>query len=113
MTLIDRERALSHPFANEQYDKKHADEHFIMGFEDYKEWLEDLPTVEAIPKDQYKVRLKADMVAMLEEIQLEIEELEKPHCHNASHADGCVSKWKVEGVIQQKINALKENKGNE
>ena len=66
--------------------------------------------VEAIPKDQYEARLKSDMVAMLEEIQLEIEELEKPHCHNASHADGCVSKWRVEGVIQEKINALKENK---
>jgi hypothetical protein len=49
-----------------------------------------------------------DTVAwMFRELQLEIEELEKPHCHNASHADGCVSKWKVEGVIQQKINALK------
>lgn len=54
----------------------------------------------------YKDR-KVEKLAMLEEIQLEIEGLEKPHCHNASHADGCVSKWKVEGVIQQKINALK------
>jgi hypothetical protein len=34
------------------------------------------PTVEAIPKDQYEQRLKADMVAMLTEIQLEIEELD-------------------------------------
>ena len=58
--------------------------------------------------DQYENRLKADMVAMFKELQLEIEKLEKPHCHNASHADGCVSKWKVEGVIQQKIDKLKE-----
>lgn len=57
----------------------------------------------------YDESLKNDMVAMLTELQLEIEELEKPRCHNASHADGCVSKWKVEGVIQQKINSLKEN----
>ena len=70
--------------------------------------VEHIPAVEAIPKDQYETRLKADMVVMLTEIQLEIEELEKPHCHNASHADGCVSKWRVEGVIQQKINALEE-----
>ena len=67
------------------------------------------PLVEAIPKADYEARLKADMVAMLTEISLEIEELEKPRCHSASHADGCVSKWKVEGVIQQKINKLKEN----
>ena len=63
----------------------------------------------AISKADYKNRLKADMVAMLTEIQLEIEEFEKPHCHNASHADGCVSKWKVEGVIQQKISDLRGN----
>ena len=105
MALIDREQALSHPFANGQYDKEHADEHFIMGFEDYKEWLEDLPTVEAIPKadiqkalkegskdisenvlaivrenyipkDQYEARLKADLEAILVELQLEIEKLD-------------------------------------
>lgn len=64
-------------------------------------------TKAVFPKDQYEARLKADMVAMLTEISLEIEELEKPRCHSASHADGCVSKWKVEGVIQQKINELK------
>lgn len=55
----------------------------------------------------YETRLKADMVAMLTELQKEIEELEKPRCHNATHADGCVTKWKVEGVIQQKIDKLK------
>ena len=67
-----------------------------------------LREVEAIPKADYETRLKADMVAMLEELQLKIEELEKPHCHNASHAKGCADKWRVEGLIQQKINALKE-----
>ena len=34
-----------------------------------------LREVEAIPKDQYEARLKADMVAMLEELQVEIEEM--------------------------------------
>lgn len=38
----------------------------------------DCPLVEAIPKDQYEARLKADMVAILTEIQLEIEELNTP-----------------------------------
>ena len=61
-------------------------------------------TVEAIPKDQYENRLKADMVAMLTEIQLEIEE--------ASNEEG---DWIfAEGekfcskLIQQKIDKLKE-----
>ena len=45
MKLIDREKALSHPFANGQYDHKNANRDFIRGFESYKEWLEDLPTI--------------------------------------------------------------------
>lgn len=56
------------------------------------------PLVEAIPKDQYEARLKADMVAMLTEIQLEIEELDTPN--NGSAYIDCVE------IIQQKINAL-------
>lgn len=46
---IDRDIALSHPFANGQYDKENANEHFIFGYEGYKEWLEQLPTIEAEP----------------------------------------------------------------
>ncbi len=45
---IDRDIALSHPFANGQYDKENANEHFIFGYEGYKEWLEQLPTVDAV-----------------------------------------------------------------
>jgi FtsZ-binding cell division protein ZapB len=61
--------------------------------------IEDTPTIEAIPKDQYEARLKADMVAMLTEIQLEIEELDTPN--NGSAYMDCVE------IIQQKIDALK------
>lgn len=46
---IDRDIALSHPFANGQYDKENANEHLIFGYEGYKEWLEQLPTVDAEP----------------------------------------------------------------
>lgn len=60
------------------------------------------PLVEAISKDQYEARLKADMVAMLTELQLEIEELDTPN--NGSAYMDCVE------IIQQKINKLKENK---
>lgn len=48
MAYIEREQALSHPFANGQYDHEHANEHYIFGFEDYKEWLEQLPTADVV-----------------------------------------------------------------
>ena len=46
MNLIDRDKALSFPFANGNYDHEHADTHFIFGCEMYREWLEGLPVVE-------------------------------------------------------------------
>ena len=62
-----------------------------------------IPTVEAIPKDQYEARLKADLKAILVELQMEIEE--------KASAEG---DWMfAEGerfcgkLIQQKINSLK------
>ena len=48
MGYIDREQALSHPFANGKYDHEHANEHFILGFESYREWLERLPTIDLV-----------------------------------------------------------------
>ena len=45
---IDREQALSHPFANGKYDHEHANEHFILGFESYREWLEQLSTIDLV-----------------------------------------------------------------
>lgn len=45
---INREEALSFPFANGRYDHKNADENFILGCESYKEWLENLPTADVI-----------------------------------------------------------------
>ena len=70
--------------------------------------LDDVKEVEAIPKADYEARLKADMIAMLNEIQLEIEEL-YPKARK-TYRDGLTSY--CEGVddsreiIQQKINAL-------
>ena len=53
----------------------------------------------SIPKDQYGARLKADMVAMLEELQLEIEELDTPN-----NSDAYMT---CSDIIQQKIDKLK------
>ena len=46
MKCIDRNEALSYPFANDEYDKEHANMDFILGSESYKEWLETLPVIE-------------------------------------------------------------------
>ena len=77
------------------------------------------PTVEAIPKAQYdelkanitmmrldyEARLKADMVAMLTEIQLEIEEVKTQSGFDEAW-DGAVKQCSE--IIQQKIDKLKE-----
>lgn len=60
------------------------------------------PAVEAIPKADYETRLKADMVAMLTDIQLEIQEYSGCSC---SCSDGIVDD--IDDVIQQKIDALR------
>ena len=58
---IDREQALSHPFANGHYDHesvaKSKLEDFILGYEGYKEWLETLPTADVRENVHGKWRL--------------------------------------------------------
>lgn len=69
------------------------------------------PTVEAIPKDQYEARLKADMMAMLEEIQMEVMELPVHVVSNIGsiiHMEIAPSAEDVYELIQQKIDKLKE-----
>ena len=65
-------------------------------FEKMKQ-LEDV----AIPKADYENRLKADMVAMLTELQLEIEETD-----SGCGWEGYRPTAQVIGLIQQKINDL-------
>ena len=57
--------------------------------------IDEQPTVEAIPKADYKTRLKADMVDTLTKLLLEIEQCGVEDSH-----------W----IIKEKINALKEEK---
>ena len=69
-----------------------------------------LREVEAIPKDQYEARLKADMVAMLTEIQAEIEEnvIRKQGVDSGFEYDyEFIQSEEVVEIIQQKINSLK------
>ena len=70
-----------------------------------------LREVEAIPKADYENRLKADMVAMLEELDLTIDEIPIVTRHGVTGtvmtAQGM--RKKIKENIQQKINSLKEN----
>ena len=87
MELIDREKLLKQPIDTANYPSN---------------FVKHAPTVEAIPKDQYENRLKADMVAMLTEIQVEIEESE--NCGKAFH----LGLQMASNIIQQKIDALRK-----
>lgn len=69
--------------------------------------LSKIGTIEAIPKADYEARLKADMAAMLTELQLEIEE--KVHSYHSRYCPACeaIDRKSVSNLIEQKINALK------
>ena len=107
----------------EMFDGEYGNCDIIGDTQDFEyQWNEnrpfDCPLVEAIPKAQYdelkanitmmrldyEARLKADMVAMLEEIQLEIEELDPFGDEWSDSLDAC------NDIIQQKINSLKDGK---
>ena len=79
------------------------DEHINMDIftNEVRELIDNAPTVEAIPKADYEARLKADLVAMLTELQLEIEELGQKYQQYFEYQDAV-------GAIQQKIDKLKE-----
>ena len=67
--------------------------------------IEDAPTVEAIPKADYENRLKADMVAMLTDIQSEIRHFMYDVNPSSSESDYACN-YMID-IIQQKINSLK------
>lgn len=68
---------------------------------DFVDAIDDAPTVEAISKANYEARLKADKLAMLTEIQLEVRKLWD---NDTSYIEGV---YDAEKVIQQKIDSLK------
>ena len=74
--------------------------------QDPKAFAEWCNFIGAIPKADYETRLKADMVAMLEDLRLAIEELDYPKdCDYA--CNGCLYWGDVDKLIDEKINALR------
>ena len=61
------------------------------------------------PKDQYEARLKADMSAMMTELQLEIEELDLKDSVPDYQKGAEETREYIADLLQQKIDALKDN----
>lgn len=104
MRLIDANKLL------EDYTQTFVVEHGIASAEMFQGVVNQSPTVEAIPVTEkafemfeadYEARLKADLEAILVELQLEIEESE--NCGKAFH----LGLQMASNIIQQRINALK------
>ena len=122
--LIDADKYMAHLRANINTTSDVIDEHikqdepigtvkdggqigYLMALQWARNSLElDCFTVEAIPKDQYEARLKADLVAILTEIQLEIEELSTPPAYQDEDYF-LIGTNRCSELIQQKINSLK------
>lgn len=71
------------------------------------------PTVEAISKADYENRLKADLVAMLTDLSMEIGEIEDGYTEFDEENKRSLTMIPLESVdrlIKQKIDVLKENK---
>lgn len=67
-------------------------------------------TVEAILKDQYEAKLKADKVAMLKDLKKDIDKLPIiPETSESFKLGQAIAYDNCEFLIQQKINLIKEN----
>ena len=66
------------------------------------------PTVEAIPKADYENRLKADLVAMLEELKEQLREMHEDF-FETEHFDEAYGVSDSMDLIEEKINSLKED----
>lgn len=70
------------------------------------QYLETNPAEEVISKADYEARLKADMVAMLEDLRLDFQEAELAGVLDNKEL---IFADEADDLIQQKINSLKEN----
>ncbi|MBR2555330.1 MAG: hypothetical protein IKE94_10750 [Aeriscardovia sp.] len=70
--------------------------------------IENAPIVEAIPKADYENRLKADMVAMLENLDLKIDEMYEPQFSKEGMDGFYWAQGLFKALVQEEINALKE-----
>lgn len=76
---------------------------------EYRQILRYLAEYRLMQAD-YEARLKADLKAILVELQLQMEEYEPKWVENDEQAVASCRTWEdLDGIIQQKINAIKDN----
>lgn len=80
----------------------------VVGGNAYFDLIDNAPTVEAIPKADYENRLKADMVAMLEDLDLKIDEMYEPQFSKEGMDGFYWAQGLFKSLVQEEINALKE-----
>ena len=91
--------------SNAEYERTHGNLQGCLEFRQLVEWLRKYQLMQA----DYENRLKADLVAMLTEIQLNIEENSYPeNVYGDEYGiDKIIATDAIYQIIQQKINALK------
>ena len=99
-------RAIDADRLQKQFDEKSINPNYRVNMHNIKSIISNAPTVDAIPRSNYENRLKADMVAMLEELKSEFEENVLADDPNTllpflQARETCIA------IIQQKINSLK------
>lgn len=72
----------------------------------YKNWGLNINKTEAIPKADYEARLRADMVAMLEDLKQDL--IAEAYGIEMDCTDYVVNVADIDKIIQQKITSLKE-----
>ena len=89
---------------NAEYERTHGNLQGCLEFRQLAKWLEQYQLIQA----DYNARLKADMVAMLTEIQLEIEDLYPEHQCTGELTGFADAIETITPIIQQKIDKLRE-----
>ena len=90
--------------SNAEYERTHGNLQGCLEFRQLVEWLRKYQLMQA----DYENRLKADLVAILTEIQTEIDEIPINADNSEPFKLGQASAYdKCENLIYQKINAIK------
>lgn len=105
-------RAIDADRLQKRFDEKSTNPNYRVNMHNIKSIISNAPTVEAIPKADYEARLKADLKAILVELQLEIKELwDNRHdvwLDNQYYIGKSDTLGEVDEIIQEKIDKLKE-----
>ena len=84
---IEREAVLAYPIRKDKCDRKHANEHFILGIESVIEFVENLPAADVAPVRHGRLYLAEDAVFRCSECGRICYELDAPYCYCGARMD--------------------------